>query len=485
MKKNKIFILSLMITFCCLCSIMLFACGKVINPTAISFEKADGTPLTEITLYKGGYSYIGQYLKITPYDANGYTLQWSTSDSKKVELAITKTQDVKVNALDYTTEPVIISCKIKDTSLQATFKVNVTDGSPFSLYIDQTVSTVVYYEGQEFNKDVLIVWGQFESGEEKIIDIDDLEIEVDSPLKVGSILKVKYKNFETQIKLNVVKDEIASLNIDQKPTVTSYKIGEVFNPEGMIVSANYLSGANKVIEDYTFSDQAFSYDDDSITISYQGKSVSLPLNITADTTITSYSALQEAIDNAEEGESIMIGGNEHVNVGTIYIPISKNLTIYGKTLAEGFTNITASPGQSVFKIVCDSPSIRGNSLTIANLSLSSSEASIISFDDEKSIGNLNNFNLTLDNISFDYDSNSNGLELAASSKFSPAQIMNLSIQIKDCDFSLDEESENDNAIYLLTLSSSSLNIETCNITLDDIKTESCNDLEIIIDGIKN
>ena len=212
----------------------------------------------------------------------------------------------------------------------------------------------------------------------------------------------------------------------------------------------------------------------------------MPLNITADITVSSYALLQDAIDSAEVGDSIMIGGNQHINVGTIYIPISKNLTIYGKTLSDGFTNITANPGQSVFKIVCDSSSIRGNTLTIANLEISSSsDASLISFDDEKSTANLTNLNITLDNVSFDYDENSTGLNLSASSNFSPSQIMNISLDIKSCSFSLDAESEEDKAIYLSGLSSSSLNIEESGIAFGDIITENCNELSITIDGMAN
>lgn len=487
MKKNKIFILSLMIAFCCFCSISLFACGTVVEPEGIRFENKDGTPLTEITLYKDGFTYINQYLKITPSNANGYTLQWSTSDEKKVELSMSSTYEVRMTGLDYTyDEPVTISCKIKDTSLEATFKVNVTDGNPYNLFIDQTVQNTVYYEGQEFNRDVLIVWGQFESGEYHMIPQEDLIVQVDSPLKVGSVLKVRYGTLETEIALNVVKDEVVSLNIDQYPTTVNYKIGEYFDPSGMIISATYSSGKTQVITDYSYSDAAFSYNDNSITLSYEGAQVILPLNITADITVSSYALLQDAIDSAEVGDSIMIGGNQHINVGTIYIPISKNLTIYGKTLSDGFTNITANPGQSVFKIVCDSSSIRGNTLTIANLEISSSSgASLISFDDEKSTANLTNFNITLENVSFDYDESSTGLNLSASSNFSPSQIMNITINIKNCSFSLDAESEEDKAIYLAGLSSSSLNIEESGISFSDIITENCNELSITIDGMAN
>ena len=88
-------------------------------------------------------------------------------------------------------------------------------------------------------------------------------------------------------------------------------------------------------------------------------------------------------------------------------------------------------------------------------------------------------------MSFDYDESSTGLNLSASSNFSPSQIMNITINIKNCSFSLDAESEEDKAIYLSGLSSSSLNIEESGIAFGDIITENCNELSITIDGMAN
>ena len=486
MKRKNLIILLLIFTFCSLASITLFACGTKVAPESISFIQNNGTILKEVTLYKNNYLYIDQFLNISPKNANGYTLQWSSSNESKVDISFTNNYEVKIRALDYTYDnPVTILCKIKDTDLSASIKVNVTDGEIYNMFIDQTLEETTFYAGQEFNKDILIVWGEFESGEKYLIPVSELEITVDFPLKVGSILYVKYGNFKASINLNVIEDTIETLNIEQNPNKINYLIGEIFDPTGMVISAKYASGKTEIISNYTFENSPFTYKDNSITISYKNASVNLPLTISATTTVTSYSNLQSAIDNANVGDSIMIGGTEHINVGTIYIPVSKNLTIYGKTLKNGYTKITSVNGKSIFKIINDANATHGNTLTIANLELSASDTSLICYDEENSKTNLNNTSLTIDNVKFNYNNSSTGLNLSGNEKFSPLNMFSLTINILNCTFQENDlETDTDFAIYIKNIENSNINIDNCNLNFDYdyFKITNFNNLIVKVDG---
>ena len=476
--KKKFFILTAMITFCFLCSICFFACGNTIAAESISFIYNDGSPLTEITIFRGNYSYVHQYLSITPEDATGYTLQWSSSSYDKVSISFTKLYEVRIDALEYTEEPVTITCQIKDTDIRASFLVNVTDGELQNIIVDSSIANTTFYEGQTFDKNSLIVWGYFQNGQQHLLNNDELDVEVDNPLKIGSVLKIKYENFEITQQLNVVEDSVVSLNIENYPNRLNYTIGEHFDPEGLVVRGTFASGKNEIINDYTFENRPFAYDDNSIVISYNDYNISIPLNISATTTVSSFNQLQEAVNNANVGDSICISGKEYSNVSTLFIPISKNLTIFGSNENGQYTKIKSS-SSSAIKLINDSLNSLNKGLTIANLDLYSS-GDVISFDDENSLSNINGLNLVIENIIFNVYEGFSAINFSTSDKFSPSQISSLSITIENCTFAMEN---NALAITFSNVLNSNIYItNSSSVNRENISIIDCQGVVIEIDG---
>ncbi len=476
--KKKFFILTAMITFCFLCSICFFACGNTIAAESISFIYNDGSPLTEITIFRGNYSYVHQYLSITPENATGYTLQWSSSSYDKVSISFTKLYEVRIDALEYTEEPVTITCQIKDTDIRASFLVNVTDGELQNIIVDSSIANTTFYEGQTFDKNSLIVWGYFQNGQQHLLNNDELDVEVDNPLKIGSVLKIKYENFEITQQLNVVEDSVVSLNIENYPNRLNYTIGEHFDPEGLVVRGTFASGKTEIINDYTFENKPFAYDDNSIVISYNDYNISIPLNISATTTVSSFNQLQEAVNNANVGDSICISGKEYSNVSTLFIPISKNLTIFGSNENGQHTKIKSS-SSSAIKLINDSLDSLNKGLTIANLDLYSS-GDVISFDDENSLSNINGLNLVIENIIFNVYEGFSAINFSTSDKFSSSQISSLSITIENCEFAMEN---NALAITFSNVLNSKIYItNSSSVNRENISIIDCQGVVIEIDG---
>ena len=476
--KKKFFILTAMITFCFLCSICFFACGNTIAAESISFIYNDGSPLTEITIFRGNYSYVHQYLSITPENATGYTLQWSSSSYDKVSISFTKLYEVRIDALEYTEEPVTITCQIKDTDIRASFLVNVTDGELQNIIVDSSIANTTFYEGQTFDKNSLIVWGYFQNGQQHLLNNDELDVEVDNPLKIGSVLKIKYENFEITQQLNVVEDSVVSLNIENYPNRLNYTIGEHFDPEGLVVRGTFASGKTEIINDYTFENRPFAYDDNSIVISYNDYNISIPLNISATTTVSSFNQLQEAVNNANVGDSICISGKEYSNVSTLFIPISKNLTIFGSNENGQYTKIKSS-SSSAIKLINDSLDSLNKGLTIANLDLYSS-GDVISFDDENSLSNINGLNLVIENIIFNVYEGFSAINFSTSDKFSSSQISSLSITIENCTFAMEN---NALAITFSNVLNSNIYItNSSSVNRENISIIDCQGVVIEIDG---
>lgn len=73
---------------------------------------------------------------------------------------------------------------------------------------------------------------------------------------------------------------LVGLEIVTKPTKTTYKEGEVFDPSGMVVKAKYSDDTNEVITKYTFSDEELTLEDTKVTISYKNKTVDVSISVT-------------------------------------------------------------------------------------------------------------------------------------------------------------------------------------------------------------
>ena len=172
---------------------------------------------------------------------------------------------------------------------------------------------------------------------------------------------------------------VQSLDIISMPKKTTYKEGEVFDPAGMLLKATWShmddeTGTNIVEEltgyDVTYSKTPFKSGDKSIEVSYEGKSVSIPitvsefkiteLTIVQMPTMTVFSVddsfkldgmiLQAVSENGEkltitEGYTVTIGGSD---VTTKILSTGVKLTAGNHTVTIGYKGKTVSFEVTVF-----------------------------------------------------------------------------------------------------------------------------------------
>ena len=82
----------------------------------------------------------------------------------------------------------------------------------------------------------------------------------------------------------LIDESLKSIEITTPPNKTSYYVGDDFNPEGMVVKANYNSNTNPSVilnsSDYTISNGTnLSESQSSVTISYEGKTVNQAISV--------------------------------------------------------------------------------------------------------------------------------------------------------------------------------------------------------------
>ena len=68
-----------------------------------------------------------------------------------------------------------------------------------------------------------------------------------------------------------VKNEIVSISIKTAPTKTIYKVGETFDPTGVVIESNWKDGSKKIVTKYTYDNHnPLTLQDKVITFSYEG-----------------------------------------------------------------------------------------------------------------------------------------------------------------------------------------------------------------------
>lgn len=472
---KRVALVCLLSLICLGASALLFACGGSTAPTNLYFVQ------DQVDLVLNGSITMSTLLRIVPGDASGFRIDYTSSDEKIARVDSSAVGYLRIVARGYGSAE--ITATIRDTNLTDSIIVNVTDGDIVDMYVDELSVIRNYYVGQTFERTGMTVWALYESGESSQISEEDYQVNVlregeklsvDTPLIKGDSLTISYRNYDYEVELLILDDYIASLEVTTPPVVEQYYIGDSFDSTGMVVEAVYASGKREVITDYTFDSQPFDYNDSGITLTYQDVSLFYPLEINANTVVSNYGLLQEAIDSASDGDSIMITGR-HNNVPTIHIPSSKNLIIFGRATDSLGVSVTARANSPAFVIVGEGE----GSLTLANFTLSGQgETSALITYQEDSFESLNNFDLTIDNVTI------NGT-IGAIDFALPAQegnlIENFNIQVLNSQINISEYLEG--AIKLSYVQNSSLTITNSQITSNiTLEITNCNNLSLNIDG---
>lgn len=348
MKKVKIIFLCSLVL---ITSFLLFACKTKIKPTEVYFEE------TEIEMYLGKSKYL--YPKLTPENANYYLFEWTTSNKE----VATVSNRGRVTATGYGEATIMVA--VKDTDITAECHITVNDGKLARIFVEENnFLQTEYFEGQYFDASELIVKGVFESGKSMTIPTEDCIINNQSPLTVdNNKITVQYQNFSTSFEVNVLEDYPISMQLEVPPNKTTYFIGETFDPNGMELILLYASGRQETIQSYNFSNEKLKYNTNSIEITYDEFKLVLPLTVKPSVIVNDLNSLQQAIDNAQDGESIMLREGTYNTTSTITISSSKNIIIFG----ENENTVLIAHNTPLFSIIDDG--LQGE-ISLARMNLS-------------------------------------------------------------------------------------------------------------------
>ncbi len=315
MKIAKISLLSIIIL---LSSLFLFACGKEKVPIEnISFSKS------EIELFIGNSTYL--QLEISPEKANGFSVIWSSED--KTIASVNQQGKVTAKAYGSTT----ITAQIKNTEIKAECEVTVNDGEVFKIELNTDYVKKEYYEGETFDPSNIVVTAFYESGKEREIPSGEYQIIAPDTLSQNTNISVEYQGFSKSFEVTVTPDFANAIVVTTRPTKLTYFVGETFDPEGMIIQLHYASGKTQTITTFEYDTNPFAYNSNSVLITYNNLTTAIDVTVRAKYIVEDFSTLQSIIDNAIDGDSIMLAEGFYNTSKTITLPADKNIIIYGQT----------------------------------------------------------------------------------------------------------------------------------------------------------
>lgn len=77
-----------------------------------------------------------------------------------------------------------------------------------------------------------------------------------------------------------VEVTLSSIEITKMPDKVDYETGDVFDPTGMEVTAHYSDGSKEVVTDYSYLKMPLDTGQTSVTITYKGKTATVPITVT-------------------------------------------------------------------------------------------------------------------------------------------------------------------------------------------------------------
>ena len=214
------------------------------------------------------------FIRGTQFDFTGAIAQIKYQDGT--------TEDFPIKAEDCTGGDINTSGDYEITytkfGYSVTFNVSVVPVREKGIHIGSLPNKTSYIEGEDIDTTGLVVCVDYNTGESA--QIDDYTIaDYDNTAGVQTI-NVQYKDFEATFEVSFAEKKVVSIEVTKQPDKTEYVYGQLFDPTGMIVTANLDNGKTEEVTDYVVSPMEDRNGMQDLTISYAGKTTYVTVFVT-------------------------------------------------------------------------------------------------------------------------------------------------------------------------------------------------------------
>ena len=158
--------------------------------------------------------------------------------------------------------------------------------TPTKITVVTAPNSVKVVQGQAPDLTGGVVEIVFENGSSKEFPMSEMEVEglkndVLGTQTVALIYSAKGKTVSTAIDLTVVAPKVLSLMLSLDGVKTDYIEGDNFDKTGLVVTANYETGASGEIKVYEISPRTLTTDTTAVKVTYRGATAEIPVTVSA------------------------------------------------------------------------------------------------------------------------------------------------------------------------------------------------------------
>ncbi len=170
-----------------------------------------------------------------------------------------------------------------DSTIKAFSVSSIADHTLKNILITIPPSKTKYIEGQDFDKNGMVVKAFYNDGTS--YEITDYNITDGENLTVGqTTVTISYENKTVTQNITVEENSVTGIFIANPPNKTEYVEGEKFDKTGMIVKATYKDGNTKEIKNYVIENGTnLKLEQTSVTINYDEKTTTQGITVTENT----------------------------------------------------------------------------------------------------------------------------------------------------------------------------------------------------------
>ena len=204
-----------------------------------------------------------------------------------------------------------------------------------------------YKENESFDQTGMEVKAKYSDGSSETVSLDECTFSPEILTEGVTFVTVTYKEKTASVPVTVIEAELTGIEITKQPDKTEYFDGDSFDPTGMEITAAYENGSTKPvsIENCTFSPETLTEGVTFVTVTYNGKTASVPVTVKAVELAGIEVTKQPDKTEYFDGDSFDPTGIEITavyNNGSRETVSAEDCTFSPETLTEGLTSVTVT-----------------------------------------------------------------------------------------------------------------------------------------------
>lgn len=213
------------------------------------------------------------------YERESYSIFWSFSEEDYGSMV---SDAGEVTLGDFLGETVLSVTVVGSNTMSASLHINVIHSEDIALTSLTAMlkdSSVKFIEGQHFSRESVLVWGRYGESNVRILNFEYEDVPLTSDT---TEVLLSFENEMAIVPITVIGKTLQSIEIITPPDLLEFYDGQIFDPTGMVVKANFEYISEEV--EFIFDKSPLHNGDSEIVISftYQGitKSAIQPITVT-------------------------------------------------------------------------------------------------------------------------------------------------------------------------------------------------------------